>query len=1060
MKKFEPWTGASRLSHPRSRAGKLQGDASQGDSNRFRMLALAITLLAVATFGILYTAAAQNSDGAITGLTLSGNSPGTLAVSWDPSSPDPTDYRVNWAKSDKEFPSWTSDNGNLYPTATSVDLTSLDPGVEYKVRVRARYWDGDDADTPWSGPWAQESLQVAAEEPPEPEATPPATPEPEATPEPGTLGNVTTEDTGDLGLLISWQAPAEPHDQPTDYRVNWGKSSEEYPSWTSDDGNLYPTTTSMGLTDLDPGIEYKIRVRARYWDGDNLDSPWGGLWTEITAQVTLPLPQAPNIMGTLVSPEGEVTLMLQDPSDDSITGYQVLRGPDDNNLAVIKDDTASATTRYTDPSPTTGQTHTYAVRARNALGSSPRSNTVTATVPKEEEEEEPLIPAQQNSESGVLFSNFHKDYGDLQITQRVNTSIYRFAHSFRAANYWDGSTAEFDFTGITILMDPAIEGHMNALLVTVHADADSGDEPGELLHTLGTPTPQSGGDYPPVLYSAPEGSTLSSGVTYWVKLDTTADSEFFMNYGIAIRKATDGQEQGQATINRWKVNDEGIQSKRQTPNTWEPVEQGLAMRLQGEQRFQVLVSTMHQPPLSNHGMSALQMEAQSFTTRPGEMGLAYSFVGIRMVASSASSANIGIALHKDNKGTPGTRLFSLNTPPNYSHGPSEFRDYFAFAPRGSRLEAGHRYWVLFRNHNPDIFEIRLTDSRGEDNDSVPGVTMGDRRYIRPDGEAWQHTALPMRMMIMGQELLPTAHEAGWPDLPGNIWTATTTNGVVTEDTVSTGHLTAGLDRNHGLTGDYWYLDTQPGHDYRVEVKFGNNPNVSTGGSAGTNFNDRDEDHDFVSSCCESDHNREDGATFFHFIHPEKESNSDYMVKVAMYDHYNGSLSHTYNGPYEITLTDITGIERMIYDLYEGTTVSSDEVLNASATNKGSLAMRFQTGGHAAGYTLDRIRVRSHDKANRGAVPEIAMHQDSSSSPGTKLCDIAVPNRIMEEPIMWISSLIHTYLAPDCADDVLASSSHYWIVFSGLDHADYTLAYATSDAENTDLFGKLFRVEGK
>jgi hypothetical protein len=34
------------------------------------MLALAITLLAVATFGILYTAAAQNqnSDGAITGL--------------------------------------------------------------------------------------------------------------------------------------------------------------------------------------------------------------------------------------------------------------------------------------------------------------------------------------------------------------------------------------------------------------------------------------------------------------------------------------------------------------------------------------------------------------------------------------------------------------------------------------------------------------------------------------------------------------------------------------------------------------------------------------------------------------------------------------------------------------------------------------------------------------------------------------------------------------------------------------------------------------------------------
>ena len=91
MKKFEPRAEASRLSHPRSGAGKLQGDAS-----RFRMLALAITLLAVAIFGILYAAVAQgqNSDGALTGLTLSSDTPGTLTVSWDPSSPDPTDYRI------------------------------------------------------------------------------------------------------------------------------------------------------------------------------------------------------------------------------------------------------------------------------------------------------------------------------------------------------------------------------------------------------------------------------------------------------------------------------------------------------------------------------------------------------------------------------------------------------------------------------------------------------------------------------------------------------------------------------------------------------------------------------------------------------------------------------------------------------------------------------------------------------------------------------------------------------------------------------------------------------
>ena len=47
-------------------------------------------------------------------------------------------------------------------------------------------------------------------------------------------------------------------------------------------------------------------------------------------------PAAPGIMGTSVSPEGRVLLLWQDPSDDSITGYQVLLGPDAAALVVIE----------------------------------------------------------------------------------------------------------------------------------------------------------------------------------------------------------------------------------------------------------------------------------------------------------------------------------------------------------------------------------------------------------------------------------------------------------------------------------------------------------------------------------------------------------------------------------------------------------------------------------------------------------------------------------------------------------------------------------------------------
>ena len=67
----------------------------------WRWVFLAAILLAAVTFSTVYfsSAQAQGDDGAITGLTLTSDAPGTLTVSWDTASPTPTDYRVDWAKS-------------------------------------------------------------------------------------------------------------------------------------------------------------------------------------------------------------------------------------------------------------------------------------------------------------------------------------------------------------------------------------------------------------------------------------------------------------------------------------------------------------------------------------------------------------------------------------------------------------------------------------------------------------------------------------------------------------------------------------------------------------------------------------------------------------------------------------------------------------------------------------------------------------------------------------------------------------------------------------------------
>ena len=398
----------------------LQAKAFQS----WRLVLMAIILLAATATSGLYmgTVQAQSSRGAITGLTLTSDAPGTLTVSWEAASPTPTDYRVDWAKSDEDYQSWKVDEGHLYPaeTATAATITDLDHDTEYKVRVRARYYRGEHEGKSWGGPWAADTITVAgepAEAPtPEPAEEEPAEEEPaeeepaeeepapeDTTPPAGTIDTITATDDEAGQLMLIWTAPAAPNADPTDYHVNWAKSTEEYPADTAEAGNAHPTTTTHTLAGLEYDTDYNVRVRARYSNGDHAASPWNGPWTETTAQVKLPLPAAPFIGAIAVSPDGDVLLTwFNFEENDSITGYQILRGPDADNMVVIEDNTGSSSTSYTDTAPPAGQTHSYAVKARNAVGLSPLSNTITATVPVAEEEEE-LITARHEETESTLF---------------------------------------------------------------------------------------------------------------------------------------------------------------------------------------------------------------------------------------------------------------------------------------------------------------------------------------------------------------------------------------------------------------------------------------------------------------------------------------------------------------------------------------------------------------------------------------------------------------------------------------------------------------------------------
>ena len=1097
----------------------------------WQLVFIALMLLVTVAISTFYFSSAQaESHGAITGLTLSSDTPGTLTVSWEATSPTPTDYRVDWAKSDEDYQSWKVDEGHVYlaDTATTATIADLEHDTEYKIRMRARYYRGEHEGKSWGGPWATETITVTGE----PAETP--------TPEP----------------VEEEPAKEEPVKRPP---------KDDPPR---DDPAPEDTT-----------------------------------------------PAAPSLINTAVT-EGQVLLSWSNPSDDSITGYQILRGPDTDSLVVIEDDTGSSSTSYTDTAPPAGQTHTYGVKARNSAGLSP-AGTATATVP------EVLITARHESNDNTLVSNlgqtaifiravvgthlnfvheramsfttgnnpygYHLTNSQLYLrisagstdpipgvsirndnegipgqtvlytmtttsaitppyqlitftttddfTLQPNTkywlyvtindgeaiairqtqsddenvesntdweigdSSYRaidgepwteehgenmqmnisghaapaflvsnldspdefilfrrgmdidgakIAQAFSAANNENGTPAEFDFHGITVLLKLGVSfGSQLAdsdILATVHKD--TGGQPGDLVYTLAPPaetyTIQS--DAHPVTFSAPSGSTLSSGITYWVKFEIGADSTFFTGTTyITFEFATDDNEvQGPTTYNRWSIGHDSLWS----PETlsWTADTRSIKISVLGSQRYATLVSNIDQPFLGAEPTGEGGKAAQSFLTPPGPLGQQYRLHRVRINAGSAHPTQATVDLHADNNGTPGDHLVSMIMPGDFAPGDFNHVHLTAIAPRGTLLNPGTRYWIVITNdQTSNLLRVGITASKAQDPASLDFWTIDDFRARKESTEYWGTIRDNIQMELLGTPFIRT-DEADGPDLPGAGHNAHRTGAVVTPGIVSTGHLTPGLDRNHGLYGDYWWLDTKTGHSYRIEVKFGDSQNNDTGGSAWMSFIDPDhDDYPYASGCCEADHNRDDGHTFVHFYRPTDDWNNRYLVHIAAFDKLNHN-SNIYNGPYTITMTDITGTEKVATNLYLGTRATTH--LPVSSGNI-KFAVSFTTGDHPGGYyKLDRVRM--HVPRHEGK-PELTLHVNTSGLPGDGICDLLEPNKVQHHrPYAADNQLPVPFRAAHCGRDaVLAANTTYWLVLGG---SDYFPALTDSDDQQTSRSG--------
>ena len=1190
------------------------------------LAAILLAAIAISTF-YFSSAQAQTADGTITGLTLTSDSPGTLTVSWDAANPTPTDYRVDWAKSTEDYQSWKVDDGHVYPvaTATTTTITDLSHDTEYKIRMRARYYRGEHEGKSWGGPWAEATITVAGE----PAETP--TPEPvqeeESTTAAGTIDTLAATDDDAGQLVLTWEAPAAPNATPTDYHVNWAKSSEDYPADTAEAGNDHPTDTTLTLTltGLDFDTDYNIRVRARYTDGENADSPWNGPWTETTARVKLPLPMAINMTGAAVSPASQVYLFWSYPSNDSITGYQILRGPKADSLVVIEDDTGSTSTSYTDTAPPAGQTHTYAVKARNASGLSPLSNTLTATVPAAEEEEV-LITARHESSENTLVSNTgqtaltssaiagtfldtHREFAvpfttgthpfgyhitsvalplqrvlptvtpsplvsiradnagipsdtvlhtlttsstiptdyqlitfttadratlqpdttywlyattagpnamaiqytssddedaesqvawaigntyyirrnaepwaestvnhlrmqisghaappvlvsnlgspasGLQFSAQHNQDRRRYTQTFSAANNADGTQAKFDFEGLTFALSGSDIGNVAASHFVVTVNADNSGEPGSVLYTLTSATTSlslHNDNRREFTFNAPAGATLTSGVTYWIIFAAAPGSDYFDRDYISLALTQDdGEVQGTETVNHWSIGDTSLYD---TGSATARTEQRVVMvEVLGAQRPPVLVSNLGQTSAAPIQIFDDKGAAQAFVAAPGPFDFGYHFQGIRVSARGFVFSGellipqVRASLHGDSGGIPGARLHTLTMPLDFAS-TENLADYTLLAPPGTVLRGGARYWVVFEVLINNLY-LEATNSADED-PRLEAWSIDNESYTK-QASGWVIRPRVIKLAVLGSPQWVT-NEADGPDLPGAGHNAHQTIGVVTPGIVSTGHLTAGLDYDHGHSGDYWWLETQRGHSYRVEVKFGDNPDNDTGGSAWMSFIDPDhEDYPYASGCCEADHNRDDGHTFVHFYRPTDDWNNRYLINVAAFDKLNTGSS-TYNGPYTITMTDITGTREFVSNLYQD---SRSDLLEVGAARQ--YAIFFETGHHAAGYKLDRIQTFITDQGS----PEFSLYSNTIDVPGTKLCDFRNPRQVQHHVTWSAGPPAITFLAPDCAEITLMPTrsagmlhTYYWIVMEG---TNYRLSGMDSYAEST--YGSGWRI---
>ena len=219
--------------------------------------------------------------------------------------------------------------------------------------------------------------------------------------------------------------------------------------WLADGADITGATGSTYiLTDADDGKGVKVRVTFTD-DGGNDET----LTSAATDAVAAPEPPAAPTGLSATPSHDRVVLTWDDPNDDTITGYVILRRNRETDaqgqFTELTPDTGTSATTYTDDTVAAETPYTYRIKAINAHGSSERSRWFHIdTLAGPEPTQEPTPEPESVSEGDTDLPNDNSTPGRVAVGGSATGAIGtpgdqdRFAVELEA-----GRTYQFDLTG-------------------------------------------------------------------------------------------------------------------------------------------------------------------------------------------------------------------------------------------------------------------------------------------------------------------------------------------------------------------------------------------------------------------------------------------------------------------------------------------------------------------------------------------------------------------------------------------------------------------------------------